>query len=451
MRYNPISGTPVKLFKALLCAACLVPWSVQAQSGTASPAAYSASGQGAAAEEKSLADRGIDIGFIYTGDVLDNLHGGRRRGSVYQGKFELSVGIDLQKYSGLEGWNFFANGFHIHNTGRIRRDYVGGVNTIAAIEGVPRTRLSEFWLEKEFADGKANVRFGQLAADVEFFFSGLSAVFLQSDWATITATNMPSGGPAYPLSTPGVRLKLDPAPGASLLVALYNGDPAGAGIGDEQVRNRHGLDFRTSDSRLLMGEAQFRTNQGRDATGLARTLKVGVWSHRGTFNDQRYADDGRLLSDPAGSGTAAQRRHNQGIYAVVEQQVHRPVGGDAESGISLFSRVSSSPSDRNLISLFVDAGIVFAGMIDARPNDKFGASLAYARFSDRVRAFDRDQIAFTGTPGVVRDYEANLEVSYAAQVTSAGTVQPVVTWVRHPSGDASRNALVAGVRTIWRF
>ena len=70
-----------------------------------------------------------------------------------------------------QGLSLFANVFQIHNTGRIRRDYVGGVNTIAAIEAVPATRLSELWLEQKFADGKASLRVGQLAADTEFFFS----------------------------------------------------------------------------------------------------------------------------------------------------------------------------------------------------------------------------------------------------------------------------------------
>jgi porin len=55
----------------------------------------------------------------------------------------------------------FASFFQIHNTGRIRRDYVGGINTIAAIEAVPSTRFSEIWFEKSF--GMANLRVGQLA------------------------------------------------------------------------------------------------------------------------------------------------------------------------------------------------------------------------------------------------------------------------------------------------
>ena len=87
----------------------------------------------------------------------------------------------------------------------------------------------------------------------------------------------------------------------------------------------------------------------------------------------------------------------------------------------------------------------------SRPDDKFGASFIYARFSDSVRAFDRDRIVFTGMPGVVRDYEANLELTYQAQIIPGWTVQPVLTRIWHPSGDASRDALVTGVRSIWRY
>jgi porin len=131
---------------------------------------------------KWLADHGITYNLIYTNDTLANVAGGSRRGLVNQGKLEAILSVDLEKLTGLRGLTFFANAFQIHNTGRIRRDYVGGINTIAAIEGVPATRLSELWLEQKLWNGHANIRFGQLAADVEFFFSGLSAVFLQSDW-----------------------------------------------------------------------------------------------------------------------------------------------------------------------------------------------------------------------------------------------------------------------------
>lgn len=400
---------------------------------------------------KRLAERGIVYSLMYTNDVLANVDGGQKRGTIVQGKVEGTLAIDLEKLANLKDLSFFANVFQIHNTGRIRRDYVGGINTIAAIEAVPSTRLSELWLERKFSNGTASVRVGQLVADSEFFFSTAHQLFLESDWATIAAVNLPSGGPAYPLSTPGVRVKWDPRPSFSLLLAVFNGDPAGPGEGDEQIRNHHGLSFRVRDPALWMAEAQLRANQGKSDTALARTWKLGAWGHVGSFDDQRYAWDGSLLADPAGVGEALRRKGNSGIYGVLEQQLYRPAGGDAESGISVFSRISASPSDRNLVDFFIDGGIVFAGMIAARPADRFGASFMYSRFSDSVRAFDRDSILFNGPGGPIRDFEAAVEVTYAAQMVPGWTVQPMATHIWHPSGDASRDATVVGVRTFLKY
>ena len=115
--------------------------------------------------------------------------------------------VDFEKLIGWQGLSFFTNGFFIYNTGRIRRDYVGGINTIAAIEAVPTGRLSELWLEQSFWNGGANLRAGELAADTQFLYADLALMFLQTDWPTIIAAALPSGGPAYPLSMLGVRVK----------------------------------------------------------------------------------------------------------------------------------------------------------------------------------------------------------------------------------------------------
>ena len=400
---------------------------------------------------KDLAARGVTYTVYYTNDVLANVHGGNRRGAIDQGKLEGALTIDLDKAAGWQGLSFFTNGFAIHNTGRIRRDYVGGINTIAAIEAVPTVRLSELWLEQKLPGGKASIRLGQLAADTEFFSSGLSSMFLQSDWATIAAENLPSGGPAYPLATPGARFKYDPTANVTLLLAVFNGDPAGPGEGDPQLRNRFGLNFRIGDPALVMGEAQGRRNTGKQDIGLASTLKVGAWGHFGSFDDRRFANDGTLLADPAGSGEPAQRKGNSGIYGVIEQQLYRPAGGDAESGISVYSRISASPSDRNPIDFYVDGGIIFAGLVPHRPNDKFGAGFIYSRFSDGVRAFDRDKAAFTGMPVTPRDFEANLELNYQIQIIPGWIVQPNVQFIWHPSGDAERDAMVVGARSFWQY
>jgi porin len=402
---------------------------------------------------KRLAEHGITYNLIYTNDVLSNVAGGIKRGTIDQGKLEAQITVDLEKLADWKGLTFYANGFQIHNTGRIRRDYVGGMNTIAAIEAVPTTRLSELWFEQKFWGDKATIRVGQLAADSEFFYSDASLIFLQSDWPTITAVNLPSGGPAYPLSTPGVRLKFEPNQNLAVLLAMFNGDPAGPGPGDEQLRNRYGLNFRVTDPPLFIGEVQFKNNREKDAKGLATILKLGGWVHTGTFNDQRFGADKLPLADPASLGVPVKYRGNSGVYAVFDQQLYRPAGAPADGGISVFGIGSVSPSDRNLVDLYASGGIVFGGMVPGRPDDKFGASFIYARFSDSVRGFDMDQIAFSRLPLNARDYEFNLELTYVAQIIPGWTVQPDFQYVRHPTIGSQPNpdAKVVGVRSVWKY
>jgi porin len=64
--------------------------------------------------------------------------------------------------------------------------------------------------------------------------AGLSV--LLASHAARAAQNLPSGGPAYPLSAPGVRVKLDFGQNISFLFAIFNGDPAGPCAGDLALR-----------------------------------------------------------------------------------------------------------------------------------------------------------------------------------------------------------------------
>jgi len=129
---------------------------------------------------KWLEQHGTTFTVFYTNDVLGNLSGGIKRGTIDQGKVELQVTTDLDKVAGLKDLTLYWNAFQVHNTGRIRRDYAGGMNTIAAIEAAPATRLSELWLEQKILNGQASIRVGQLAADSEFYFSDLSTMFLRA-------------------------------------------------------------------------------------------------------------------------------------------------------------------------------------------------------------------------------------------------------------------------------
>jgi porin len=399
---------------------------------------------------RRLSDQGIEFRLSYINDVLGNVRGGQRRGWVNQGLFEPSLQVDFERLAGIAGLRGYANGFFLHNSGRIRRDYVGGVNTIAAIEAMPRIRLSEAWLEQSLFGDTVRLRAGQLAADVEFLYSDLSVMFLQSDFPTISALNLPGGGPAFPLATPGAMVGFRPSPRFEMRAAIFNGNtgPPGRDGTDDQVRNRYNTNFRVQDPALVFGEARWRWNQEADATGLARTLKLGGWSHLGKFEDLRFAADGSLLADPGSVGVPLRRRGTWGLYGILDQQLWRPAGGDALSGVSVFGRVSVAPQDRSTIGFYADGGVVFANLVPERPNDRFGVSFIFAEYAQAVRDFDRDLARLSGSAQPRRSFEANLELTYLAEIRPGFDLQPVVTHIWNPSEmPGGRNALVVGLRT----
>jgi porin len=407
-----------------------------------------------------LAEHGVTYAFVHTTEMMSNLRGGIRRGTIFDGKLEAMLGIDLGRAAGLEGLSFYANMFQLHGSSGPGRSLVGNLNTISNIEALATTRLSEIWLEQKFWDGKASLRAGQLVVDTEFLFSQYFSFFVSSDWPTNPAVNIPNGGAAYPLSTPGVRLKLDPTPQTTALLAVYNGDPAGQCGQDAERCNRHGLNFRVNDPPYVIGELQYRYNQDANSTGLAGGVRLGAWHHFGKFDDLRFDINGFSLADPASFGVARSRRGNDGVYVVYDQQLYRPPGADANTGILFFTRAAYSTPDRSLNDFYLDAGLLFAGMIPSRPQDVFGASFLYSHISDRARGLDLDTRAFTGLPVPVRDYELSFDISYGASIVPGWMVQPFVSYVIHPGGNIAgnnsplepiKNTLILGARSTMRF
>ena len=408
---------------------------------------------------KKLSDAGVRWRAIYTTDVLGNVSGGISRGTVFGGRLELGLQADLEKLAGWQGALFNVSSFLIHGRG-LSRDHLGNLLAVSNIEALPAARLFELWLEQKVGS-LGSLRIGQLAADTEFIGSEYAGLFINGTfgWPGITGANLPSGGPAYPLATPGARIEINLGEQTKLRFGVFNGDPAGPGPNDPQRRNADGLLFRTGDGAFLITELQHSYKLG--ASGLPGTVKLGAWYHTGKFDDQRFGTDGRSLANPGSSGIPASLRASWGPYAVVDQMLAR-LPGEGERSIGGFFRVSVSPDDRSLIDFYADAGVTVKGLFASRPDDKFGVAFAFAKISDRARSLDRDTQLF-GTLGYpIRDYEAVLEMSYKAQIVPGWTIQPDFQYIFHPGGNVPhpndptmrrpvKNAVVVGVRSTVQY
>ena len=415
----------------------------------------------------TLAEQGITSSATYIGEVLGNVSGGQRRGAIYAGRLDMQLDIDLARAIGWSGASFHTNVYQIHGRG-LSRDNLGNLLTVSGIEALPATRLFELWLEQKLLDDTLSVRAGQLAGDTEFVVSRYAALFVNSafGFSGLLATDLPNGGPAYPLATPAIRVRYAPGETWSAMVGLFNGAPAGMRSANPQRDDRSGLEFRTDDPALVMAEFAYNYDVGTTEAALPGTAKLGAWGHLGRFNDLRFAATSPgatapLLADPASSGIGRRLPGNAGGYLVLDQLLHRAPGTD-DGGLGVFVRLLGAPGDRNLVSFYADGGLTYKGLIPGRPDDTVGVSVAYARVSDSARGFDADLGRFN--PGVFqpqRTREAVLELTYQAQIVPGWTVQPDLQYIRRPGGGVSnplsatgalvKDAVVVGLRSAIKY
>ncbi len=372
-----------------------------------------------------LEDRGVTLGVQEQSEVFGNVTGGIRTGAIYEGATLLALGIDTEKLVSFPGGKLNVSAYQIHGRG-LSASNLGNLNVISGIEAPKSSRLFELWYEQSLADGKVTVRIGQQAVDQEFITSQYGALFLNAGfgWPTLPALDLPSGGPAYPLATPGVRLKVLPTGQVSVLAGVYNGDPSDNGAGTS---------FRLNKGVFVIGEAQYALNGGENAAGLPGVYKIGGWYNSNDFADQGFGYDGLSLADPGSAGAPRLRRNNWSVYAVADQLVYREPG-TKDQGVGLFARAMGAPGDRNLVNFFLNAGATYKGIVPGRVNDTLGLGIGYARVSDTASQLDSDIARPSGSAFPIRRSETVLELTYQAVVAPWLTVQPDFQYVFNPGG-----------------
>jgi porin len=399
----------------------------------------------------ALGRYGVSLGLSETSEVFGNPTGGINRGVIYEGLTQVSLGIDLDKAIGVAGGIINISAFQIHGRG-LSINNVNNLNVTSGIEADRATRLFEWWYQQSLFGGKADIKLGQQSADVEFMTSQYSGLFVNASfgWPTLPAVDLPSGGPAYPLATPGVRLRVTPNEQFAALFAVFNGSPAGLRDGDPQRLDASGTNFDLDSGVFVISEVQYALNSGDKATGLPGTYKLGVWYNSNASDNQFFSNGPINASDPI----PRRLRHNYSIYAVADQLVYRPPGAK-DGGAGVFLRAMGAPGDRNLVNVFVSGGVTYKGGF-GRDNDTVGLGVSWARISDTVRAGDAAFAQATGAFIPTRTSETVLELSYQTQIAPWWAVQPDLQYVFNPAGGIPNpnrpgkrigDTLIMGMRT----
>ena len=416
---------------------------------------------GMAGLRPAIAADGLTLNLTDTSEGLGNPTGGLRQEGVFDGFGFGSLTLDGGKAGLWDGFSAQVSAWEIYGRG-LTANALGNLHTISNAEADRALLLFELWAEQATPDGRASLRVGQQAADQEFMVDQNATLFINAHYGfpDLPSNDMPSGGADYPLGTPAVRLKLLPSDSVTLLLALFNGDPVPPGTpGDPQANEGGGTAFRTNGGALWFAEAQWARNQGKDATGLPGTFKIGAWYHSGYFADQRIGADGLSLADPASDGRPLLRHGDYSVYALADQTLWRPAGA-TDGGINGFVRIMGAPADRNLVEFSLDGGLTWKGIVPGRGDDTAGLGLEWARVGDEASKLDGDIARFTGEPYPVRRWEAVVEWTYQAQIRAWWQLQPDIQYVVRPGGGIAElddptvragDALVLGLRSVVTF
>ena len=384
----------------------------------------------------ALARYGVSLGLSEQSEVFGNVTGGFHQGATYEGLTQLGLGIDTAAAFGWEGGTFNISALQFHGRGLLDTN-VPSFNSVSSAEQTTRgAKLFEAWYEQLLLNKTLSLRVGQLSSDVEFITTEYGGLFINSGYGfpTLPSNDLPSGGPAYPLATPGARLKFVPNDSLAVLAGVFNGNPAGPGEGDPQKRDGGGTSFRLNDGTLVIAEVQYGINQADNAPGLPGTYKFGFWYNTLAFPNERTNYTGLSLTNPASTaGVKATLRNDYSVYATMDQLVWKKPD-TKDGGIGVFLRAMGAPPDRNLIDVFIQGGVTDKAPLPGRDNDTVGFAVSWAHASSSVAKLDRTFIAATGQLIPVRGSETQLELTYQAQLAPWLQLQPDFQYIFSPSG-----------------
>lgn len=414
-----------------------------------------------------LGQYGMTFSLTETSEVLGNLTGGVRRGFEYDGLTTATLQLDTQRAFNWQGGLFNISALDIHGR-NLSADNLLSLQTASGIEADRALRLWELWYQQKFADGSVDVKIGQQSLDQEFMVSQGALLFVNTmfGWPMVPSADMPGGGPAYPLSALGVRLRAHPANSLTVLAGVYNGSPSpNNNVPDSQVADPSGTSFPLNGGVLAIAELQYAYPAvggmvaANETKPLSGTYRLGVWYDSENFADQRFDNMGLSLANPLSTGIPAMHRGDYGIYGVVDQMLWQSEADDSRI-LSGFLRIMGTPeTDRNLIDFSLNAGLNLKDPLPNRPDDTFGVAVELAHVSGQAAALDNDY-NMLGIYTPAQSTETVLEVTYQYQVTPWWQLQPDFQYVFNVGGGEAdpniptqkiRNEAVVGLRTNITF
>jgi porin len=376
----------------------------------------------------STEQRGVTFTAEYTGEVFANLSGGIKTGAAYEGLLRLSLRLDLAQLLCWKGATVYGSMLYPAGEG-LTDQYTGDFNRLSNIDAYDSVRLFELWFQQKLFGDRFSIRIGQMSADQEFYQSTTSNLFINSCFGTFPTISFNTNLPIYPVGGLGIRIDYRPSSSATFRAAVFDSNP-----GIQNLNDKHGVAFHLNPTAgvIFIAEGVYQVNPTKANRGIVGTYTIG-----GYYDSRQFSGD---FVHPVHAS-------NGGLYAIIDQVVYRaqPYLDEKSSkqGLSIFTSSGVAPSDRNVVSLYVDCGCNYLGLVPGRENDITGLAVSYTKLSD--------ELVQNGRP-IHSGHETVIEASYKLQLNEHLYLQPDLQYIFYPGGfGAQPNALVSGLRFDFTF
>ena len=353
-----------------------------------------------------LQDAGVTINAQLVLEGFDNMRGGIRTGAVGSTTFDINLTLDTQKAFNLQGGQFYID-LEDHAWRNPSTARTGDLQLFDKYNADPYLQIFEMWYQQQLLDGKLRLKIGKFDGNTEFSVIDNGQLFLHS------SSQIPPAFftmPTTPDPMPGLLVSVTPVKNwyvnfgvfdsnRDQTFGVFNGHPQNA------QPERNGALF-VGETGVAWANAPFLNADGN--------LKLGVWGHTGTF-------------PRIGNSSGGERDGAQGYYAVLDQTLWQPAGGNAApapgqqgSGVRMFLEGASTQSSVNPIDWNLSGGVTWAGPLAARPGDVLGFCANDAHFG-----------AQTGYP---YSNELALETLYRVPLRKWAALIPDLQYIVHPGG-----------------
>lgn len=413
----------------------------------------------------AMGKAGLVFALQETSEIFGNVTGGTRKGAAYDGLTVAVLQLNTQRAFGWYGGTFQVSMEQIHGRS-LSDDNLQVAQTISGIEADRSTRLWEMWFDQKFLDQQAlDIKIGQQSLDQEWMVSSNALVFANTmfGWPMVPSADLPGGGPAYPLSSLGVRAKYWMATPLYVQAGVFSGSPARNVSVDAQKSNRSGTSFVLNRGVLALVEFQYvypalgAMVSPDQADALSRVYRIGAWYDSEPFADQYWDNTHVPLASPASSGVARQHRGAFSLYAVVDQMLWHS-HYDPNRTLNVFGRAMGTPQSSRVPNDFsLNFGFTLKDPLPYRQDDTLGLAMGYTHFSKALAKFDKATRFYSGTYMPTQSGETYMELMYQCQMTGWLQLQPDFQYIFNPSGGVPntlhpdrrvRDIAVLGLRAI---